>query len=474
MKLTNYKADLILILHFALGLVVGQFPILAFYWVYGVFVLGLIAAYNQSTKYPSYIFAAYLTGIELLGRMSASGLPHEFIKYAVSVILIVSLFRKRKQLTRAFVLFLIVLFPAVFLTDGGSFEESRQLISANLSGPFCLAISVFYFYKRPFNAIAFRRIAIAILFPLASILGYLVVKTPDFSEIEFGFQSNFATSVYGPNQMSSILGLGVLVIGLCYFLKIRLFKSNLVVLSFMGFLLFRGLLTFSRGGMLTPLILLVIIFLYFSWKVAGFNKNTVRIILLTAVFAGMAFVLFNYANQLTGNKLLDRYSGVKGGKQVENIDQLTSGRTQIVLLDWLIFMDNPLFGIGVGMGKYARVQYGYMIEVAAHNEFSRTLAEHGAFGVLALLILVGFPIHYFFKNNAIGERIIIIAFIGFCFVFMTHAATRIAAPCFLYGFAFIKIVQSSKKRKNGIVLRQHVVTPRQVTSSYGVGSAQVG
>jgi len=470
----RYKWDIILGIHFFLGIVAAQSSQIVFIWVSGMLIIGVGAAYMRSARYPAYIFASYLVGLELLGRMSFAGLPHEFTKYAVSFVLIVSLLRERRRLLWVFVLFLILLFPAIFLTDGGYFEESRQLISANLSGPFCLAISVFYFYRRPFNAQEFKSISIALLLPLASILGYLLIKTPDFSEIEFGFQSNFATSIYGPNQMSSILGLGVLIVGLCYFLKIRLFTSNIVVLSFTGFLLFRGLLTFSRGGMLTPLILLVIIFFYFSWKVAGFNKNTVRIILLTTVFAGMAFVLFNYANEITGNKLLDRYSGKKRGKQVENIDQLTSGRTRIVVLDWLIFKDNPLFGIGVGMGKYARPRYGYNMEVAAHNEFSRTLAEHGAFGVLALLILIGFPFQYFFSNKNIGERVILIAFIGFCFVFMTHAATRIAAPCFLYGFAFIKIVQSSKKRKNGIVLRQHVVTPRQVTSPYGVGSAQVG
>ncbi|MDZ7648842.1 MAG: hypothetical protein U5K54_17635 [Cytophagales bacterium] len=72
------------------------------------------------------------------------------------------------------------------------------------------------------------------------------------------------------------------------------------------------------------------------------------------------------------------------------------------------------------------------MEVAAHNEFSRILAEHGVFGIFALFILVGFPIQYFFQNNIIGERVIIIALIGFCFVFMTHAATRIQAPMFFY------------------------------------------
>lgn len=426
--------------HFLAGLLAALLPSLVFIWVMVAFCLGVYAAFTKSVRYPEYLFAAYLTGLELLGRMSASGIPHEFIKYAVSVILIVALLRTHKRIAYSFIIFMLMLIPGAFLTDGGSFEETRQLISANLTGPFCLSISVLYFYKKPFNGLALRRLFLFILFPLASILGYLLIRTPDFSEIEFGFQSNFTTSIYGPNQMSSILGLGILIIGLCYFLKIRLFGSNILALSFIGFLLFRGLLTFSRGGMITPLILLAVIFIYFTWKVAGLNRNTVRVMFLASVFSVLAVFLFQYADKITGNKLSDRYKGVKRGKQIEDIDKLTSGRTMIAYLDWQIFKDNALMGVGPGMGNELRKKYGYSDEVAAHVEFSRLLAEHGFLGVIALLIMTLTPLYYFFSTQKILERIFLIAFIGFCFVFMTHAATRIAAPCFLYGFAFVQVI----------------------------------
>ncbi|MDZ7648843.1 MAG: hypothetical protein U5K54_17640 [Cytophagales bacterium] len=40
--------------------------------------------------------------------------------------------------------------------------------------------------------------------------------------------------------------------------------------------------------------------------------------------------------------------------KTEDIDKLTSGRTMIVYLDWQIFKDNPVLGVGVGMGKELR------------------------------------------------------------------------------------------------------------------------
>ncbi len=395
--------------------------------------------------------------------MSASGVPHEFIKYAISLILFISIFRSGRHIQYLFILFLILFIPGMFLSDGKTLEGTRQLISANLSGLLCLAISAIYFYKKPLDGDALRNLFLFILFPLASILGYLVVNTPDFSEIKFGYDSNFATSVYGPNQMSSVLGLGILLMGLAYFLKIRLFGSYLLALSYIGFLLFRGLLTFSRGGMITPLILLAIVFIYFTWKTVGFNRNTIRGILFVALFAVLAIFLFDYTDNLTGNKLSDRYQGIKRGKQAEDIEELTSGRTLIVSIDWKIFMENPFLGVGPGMGAELRKKYGYSIVVAAHNEFSRMLAEHGLFGGVAILILIVLPLQHFFDRKKILERTLTIAFVGFCFVFMTHAATRIAAPSFLYGVGFICVtskldrLRTYKRMLRKTALRKEIV-----------------
>jgi hypothetical protein len=101
------------------------------------------------------------------------------------------------------------------------------------------------------------------------------------------------------------------------------------------------------------------------------------------------------------------------------------------------------------MGKFFRQSYGYSVKVAAHNEFSRMLAEHGLFGVMGILILFLLPIQQYVRSKSSIEKVIIIMSVGFCFVFMTHSATRLAAPCFLYGLTFIKFAPNiSMKRAN--------------------------
>ncbi|MBX2963386.1 MAG: O-antigen ligase family protein [Cyclobacteriaceae bacterium] len=468
MNTSKFKADLYILVHLILGITAAAVPFTVFYWSILIFAWGLYVAVQRTIRWPEYIPAAYLVGLELLGRMSKSGIPHEFTKYAVSLILLVSIIAKGSRLKVQFILYFLLLLPAAFLTDGGDLEETRQLISGNLSGPLCLAVSAMYFYNFPFRAEDVRNFFLSILYPLVAILGYLIVKTPDFSEIEFGYQSNFATSIYGPNQMSSILGLGILIIGLCYFMKVKLLGSNLLLLGLTGMFLFRGLLTFSRGGMLTPMILLFVIFAYYTVRIGGINYKSIRVIFLALLFATLGVTAFNYANELTGNKLYDRYTGQRGGQQIEDIDRLTSGRTLIMALDWQIFNEHPISGVGVGMGKYLRKEYGYAMDVAAHNEFTRLLAEHGIPGVISLLILVGAPVSRFFGKTNTIEKIFLIGFIGFCFVFMTHAATRIAAPCFLYGFAFIRIVPSQiTQRSVDTVFRKYAIPARQVTSAHG-------
>lgn len=437
MKFFRFKADAILIIHFLLGVFAGNFPAFVFYWTLLFFIYSLVQVVTSSR--PAYIYAAYLVGMELLMRMSQSGVPHEFTKYAVTLLLIVEIFKSRKPWPSGIVIYALVLLPAAFITQGKNLEETRQLISQNLSGPLCLVAATVYFYNRAFNISRLKLVITQILFPLAAILGYLFIQTPDLSTIDFGYGSNFEASVYGPNQMSSILGLGILLIGVCYLMKIRLFESYVVLVFFVGMLAFRGLLTFSRGGMLTSIIILVLIAVFLFWKTIRQQRYFFR----TAFYAGIIGILFlftfRYTNQITGNALLDRYTGKKANQQVESIDEITSGRTLIILIDWQIFLDHPVLGIGAGMGKFFRQSYGYSISVAAHNEFSRMLAEHGFFGVVGIIILLFLPIKRFVNANSPIERVIIIMSVGFCFVFMTHSATRLAAPCFLYGLTFIKV-----------------------------------
>lgn len=437
----QYKSDWTILLYFVVGIVAGLVPNLVFFWTLLIFLFGLYQVVTGAK--PAYKYAGFLVGMELLMRMSGSGIPHEFTKYAVSVLLLSELFVRRFNYNTSIILYTIVLIPSILLINTKSLEESRQLISANLSGPFCLAVSVLYFNRYPFNYRKFKNLFLSMLYPLAAMLGYLFINTPDLSTVDFGYDSNFQASIYGPNQMSAILGLGIIIIGFAYLVKIKLFALNITSISLLVLFTFRALLTFSRGGVISAAIILLLVAVFLSWKSLIRPANFFRTLFMTAGVTLIFWFTFQYTNTLTGEALYKRYAGIRQNQQVESLEEITSGRTTIMLLDLQIFADHPLMGIGVGMGKFFRQQYGYSVKVAAHNEFTRLLAEHGLFGLVALVILIFLPVVRFFKSRSLFQRALMLVGIGFCFVFMSHSATRLAAPGFLYGMSFIVFVNSA-------------------------------
>lgn len=441
------NSDIFLIVHFFMGMGAGFFPALVYYWAFGTFILGIYLVLTTGDQYrTAQKYAAYLVGMELLSRMSQSGIPHEFTKYAVIALLTISIFSHKQKISYLFTIYFFLQVPGILMVEGKTMEVVRQIISANISGPLCLAVCAIYFFRRPLNHMELRQILLLICYPIAAILGFLFINTPDLNKIEFGFQSNYETSLYGPNQMSSILGLGILLVAYSFYLHIRLFRSNILTFIFLAVLTFRGLLTFSRGGMIIPAILIMTGFLYVLVNSISYQKYLYRIGFFVIMTISTAYLSFNYVNDLTNNALQERYSGKVKGKQLK-IDRFTSGRSLILAEDIAIFRDHPVLGVGLGMAKYHRADYGYSSVVAAHIEFSRLLAEHGILGLFALLILLSYPVIYFIKASNRHERILIIGCVGFCFGFMSHAATRIAAPCFLYGMAFSSVVPVALGKK---------------------------
>ena len=81
---------------------------------------------------------------------------------------------------------------------------------------------------------------------------------------------------------------------------------------------------------------------------------------------------------------------------------------------------------------------------AAHIEYSRLLAEHGLFGIVAILIIVLFPVSTFFKLKSSDEKILLILCTVFVFITLGHAAMRLAAPGFIYGLAYIAIYRKTR------------------------------
>jgi uncharacterized membrane protein YGL010W len=74
---------------------------------------------------------------------------------------------------------------------------------------------------------------------------------------------------------------------------------------------------------------------------------------------------------------------------------------------------------------------------SSHTEFSRLLAEHGLFGLGALLLLALMTAQRFRQAQTPVSRAMVLSMMGWSLLFMAHSAMRLAAPAFLFGLAFV-------------------------------------
>jgi len=441
-------------LHAIVGIVCAIQPQLVPIWIlYIILIEGTVKVFrNGNAGGQAHLAAAYMASMEMISRMSNSGLPHELTKYAVIFILMNGLFARPRFSSNSwiFIFYFLLLIPSVLLlVDANQLEMARQSVSFNLAGPLCLAVSGIYFYRRLISQQQLVHLFQQFLLPMAATIAWLFISTPRISEIDFNFGANFAASGYGPNQMASLLGFGILIIGIAYLFRLPVIQNKWIALVFFGLLSYRGLLTFSRGGMAAPLIILTCLVVYFLLSNRHFRSQFGRLFLIIGLFALTMYSVYSYANQQTGNALFNRYAGINYGKQV-TAEKYASGRIQIAEIDFRIFLDNPILGIGPGMGNDQRVIYGYGERVAAHIEFTRLLAEHGLFGIVALAILLFFPVWEFYHRRTIFQRFLLVAGVLFCLSFMAHSATRIALPMFVYGLAFIIIIPDDRIRSSSV------------------------
>lgn len=392
------------------------------------------------------MFAAYLVGLEILLRMTRSGLPHEFGKYAVSLILLAGVMADRDRRPKAawpwlYLLLLVPSIPLVF--DGDNLERSRQLISANLSGPFSLFAAALYFANRRTTLDELRRISVVGVLPVITLSAYLFLNTKSAENIDFRYGANFATTLYGSNQVSTTLGFGVLLIGLFLVVDRPLFRPKFVNYAICGMFFYRGLLSFSRGGMMVPLAALAIALLVRS---AHLGKNTFRkafasIAVLTAMIV-LGTVLWNRVDAATGGALEKRYLAFF--QDDVSTTKYLSGRDKIAEIDLQIFADNPVFGIGPGMASTERVKYGYPVTVAAHVEQSRLVAEHGVFGGLCVVLLCLAPARQIQRTRA-SWRPFPACLAAYAVASMLHSAMRLSIVGYVFGLAFAHLYEVKPK-----------------------------
>lgn len=431
---------LFLLLHLLIGL--AGYGVPGFSTAFGLFIF-LLALYQilrtSNRNGWAHLGAAYIVGMEVWMRMTKAALPWEYGKLAAIFLLVLGLgLEKRLFRKPVFLVLILLLLPSLFLVEGVNFNQFRQFLTFQLGGLILLAFSGIYFFRRPFTHRQFQQLLLFFIGPIIFTTVQITLRSPSIQNLSFELGANFAASGgYGPNQVSTIIGLGIACLILNFLFRFPPLFSRWVDIAILGFFSLRILLTFSRGGLATAVLAIGLGYLiYLIDKGYSFKR-----ILLPIAAVGVLAAAFFTVNNITRGALLNRYKGetyatIHGYEKV-TLSNATSGRLDIMLTDLEMWRDYPLFGVGVGISNLIRPTYG--VKNISHAEQSRLLAEHGVLGVVVLFIILSVFFRDYFRRKGI-QRAILVVFFLLSFLTMFHSATRLAMVGFVYGMGFIVLL----------------------------------
>lgn len=438
MSITNTSTNYFkwVALHLAIGTAVYFAPFLAKVYAIALLVIGFsYVIKSKNANNEALYVAAYIVGVEVFLRMTEGSFFEQYAKYFVMGILILGMYyRGLSKNAWIYLLYGLLLFPSVILAFFTLNYETdiRKAITFNIVGPVTLMIAALYCYERKLTYKQLLGMLDMMVYPLIATLVYMFAYTPSIKDVVTSTESNFETSGgYGPNQVSTILGLGIFL----FFVKIVMQSKNKKTLALNIFfflaITFRGIVTFSRGGVIAGflmIMLLIIMLLYYTKTKA---KSKVAILVFVGGFALMG--VWTYTSVQTSGLIDKRYAN-EDARGREKASKLT-GREVLIESEFNMFLDNPIFGVGVGKNKEYRLKETG-INAASHNEVSRMLAEHGMFGLLALLLLIIVPLGLYVNNQ---QNIFVLSFLVFWILTINHASMRLAAPAFIYALSLLKV-----------------------------------
>ncbi|MBL8079482.1 MAG: hypothetical protein JNM55_16070 [Anaerolineales bacterium] len=415
------------IFHVVLALLLYRFrPALPTVYVILVFLVGLSTLRDKTPIRLVYI-CTYIASAELLWRMTKADVFWETGKYLLVLLMVLGAVRWQTRLQGIGILYFSLLVPGVVITLSIlSFDVAQEQISFNLSGPLALAIAVAFLGGVQLNQQQAGKMLLIGLLPVISISTLVWRSTLTAERIAFITESNFITSGgYGPNQISAILSLGALFSMLYLFIALPLGIRWWIIMGISSILLLQSVLTFSRGGLL-DLIFAIPAAMFFFTQNGG--REMRRLLVLTVILAILAGWAIPNLNQYTGGALQARY---------EELD--TTGRVQLIQADLQDWQENPIFGVGVSLSSVNRglILGGGYIDVAAHTEYSRLLAEHGMFGVAAILLLVVIVLRGLRRAKTGLAKGMLAGLMVWSLVEMTHSAMRISAVAYIFALPIV-------------------------------------
>ena len=271
MLIRNKQYFYLILVHAVIGLLMYSNAIVPKLYGYSIILGGIWYIINSRNQNNEVLYAtAYIVGSEIVLRMTDGNPVYEFSKFGVMIFILIGIYYQGISKNAVpYWLFLLLLIPSVLLTSVQlNYAISlRKEISFNISGPVCLGICALYTYNRKITLEQVNNIILCIGLPIVSCVFYLTIFTPNIKDVITGTESNaLASGGFGPNQVSTILGLGMFIFASRLLLlsnSVFQFSVNLLLTMYIAY---RGFITFSRGGMITGfamiLILIVVAYLF--------------------------------------------------------------------------------------------------------------------------------------------------------------------------------------------------------------------
>jgi O-antigen ligase len=424
------------VIHLFIGLAIFLVPPVSKVYAIAIILVGFrYVILRKNANNEALYVAAYIVGAEVFLRMTQGNFFEQFAKYGVIGVLIIGMmYRGFSKNAILYWIFGLLLMPGVILSFFTlNFEtDIRKAITFNIIGPITLTVSAIYCYQRKIYFENVKKIIDMLAYPLMATLVYMYLYTPSVKDVVTNTESNFETSGgFGPNQVSTILGLGIFV----FFVKIVLSSKTSLIrninILFFVIITFRGIVTFSRGGVITGFIMIIIVVVLLLLYTRSYVKSKIVMLVVFGVIALAG--IWAYSSIQTGGLIDKRYAN-QDARGREKASKLT-GRERLIESELNMFLDNPVFGIGVGKNKEYRLETTG-VDAASHNEITRMLAEHGMFGLFGLIILLVTPMALYLNNK---QNIFVFSFVVFWLLTINHAAMRLAAPAFIYALSLLKV-----------------------------------
>ncbi len=419
-----------------------------------------VAALSCRTISTLVAVAAYAATADTLWRMTRAQVPWEGGKYIAIAILLIGLFRFVGRPTNITlpVAYFVLLLPAVPVAlFYYSLGDARSQISFTLAAPLLLAVGAIFFGQVRCRWESVGPMLWTMIGPIAAIASLATKSTAALSVSAFAnAQSNdVAAGNYGANQVSDILGLGLLLV-LMLALQDRRWTNRLLALGLGTWFFAQSALTLSRGGLFTAGAAILVA----APNLIAHRRLGLRF-LVAAGFTALLVVIVIFPR-------LESFTGGAVGQRAQ--DTNSTARGSLASDDLRAFTTHPIVGVGVGVSDQLHNELGNHVAIASHTEETRMLAEHGVFGVLAMLAMVAMIIRAFLSQTSWFGRAWTLALVTWSLVAMTHSGTRIGVIGFAFALGMLVIDEDPEERGLSWAERRE----RRHTQAVYFGSSPIG